>query len=207
MAVKDGNFEPVRLELATLVKANTLGATLFEPAFCSILSSKVAEVIHVEVDGLLHSSTPADLTKAALQAAKEAADTRLRELDGLDMLPLKRRIDIRYGCYTLNDVEVKSVAEEVDLRFAGAIKRLAVTQQTLSKTSFEELCCTHETQTCNHNRTIPDSMVTKSEAMRVRLNSLIKDAAAATADTMMQVVVEKVACHVSSCCLQASMQH
>ena len=167
---------------------------MFESCFVTLLDHKVRAIIEEQLDACLVAEPPTTLTKATLQAAKEATHAKLWDLEGFELIISARKVDIYYGRALIASVPIKSVAEEVDLSFSAAVKRLSVTQGGLKKKpSFEDLVVADSQRECKHNAIVPAEVVARAATMRARLNTLISDATAATADSMMQVVVEKVA--------------
>eukprot|EP00974_Lingulodinium_polyedra_P039639 3803508-Lingulodinium_polyedra.AAC.1 len=63
----------------------------------------------------------------------------VEKLGGVEFLPAKRVVDVKYGCITLQKIGVSSFAEEVDVRFAAKLKHYAVAVGGLPALSCESL--------------------------------------------------------------------
>ena len=61
---------------------------------------------------------------------------------GFDLLPQQRLIDVLYGSTTIPSLVVALLPEELDLRYAAALKFHAVSTGALDKLCNEALSCT-----------------------------------------------------------------
>lgn len=112
----------VEQELIKVVCSSELGRHIFGFAIEQVLNNMVKNSLQTEVQALL---TKKKITVKEYAAAKKTALVNLQKRDGMENLPDKRDILIDYRATTFS-IKVMNISEEVDFRFAAALKTLVV---------------------------------------------------------------------------------
>ena len=104
----------------------------------------VAQTVHEEMDQHIEAFMKVNqqVTSDALAASVAYCFRSAKRLPGFDPLPQKRLVDVFYGNTTIPRLVVASLPEELDLRYAAALKFHAVSTGALDKLCNEALSCT-----------------------------------------------------------------
>ena len=176
--------------LAEVVSSCGLGRLLFEAKVMLVVSWRLSLIIDDELDKLLGGG--ATVRQAAVDTTKEAILKRIWALDGVDTMEAKRAIAVRYGGVELSMIAVSSVAEQVDLAFAAALKALAVHQKTLVAIPCERVFTSNTAMRAGWTAKIDAALLRKAKAGRAALQEHLGDTAVTSSDQLMAVVLREV---------------
>lgn len=171
------------------MQSSPLGRTLFESNVLHVVSAMVGKDVQAVVDAT--TSADVEITKAALHDKKKLAFQAIDRIGGSDLLPSKRKIDIPYGELTLRQVKVSSFADEIDYRFASALKYLCVANELIKPLACECILVT-PVQGDSVKCTITEEIYGKWIGTRDALNAVLNSCKVSTADDVQEAVSKEV---------------
>jgi hypothetical protein len=192
LATPEHLYASVANHLSALVgSGGGLGDALFNWTLVVIVSKKIADLVKSNIEKLFTASTP--VTAQTFKEAQRDCIFNVGNLEGIDALPEKREITIRY-CDTLDiaKVPVTGYAEEVELAFAAAARAAAVSQGKLVKITCEEIITGNDIAVKGFIAPVEKAVVAAYEHARGQLNQLLADDEAVTsADKLLDVIAKQ----------------
>ena len=131
------------------------------------------------------------MKKASYEDAKRATLGKVMDVNGVELLPMKREVGGEYRLQKING-KVASLREEVAFCFAAALKGFATQQDHLPELWCEALLVPKGAK-LKFKAKIDASMLKEAAAARAMVCTLVRGAAADTADVVQKVVLSKTA--------------
>eukprot|EP00974_Lingulodinium_polyedra_P075630 7328080-Lingulodinium_polyedra.AAC.1 len=113
--------------ITRLAASGPVGRLLFESGLLRFMAAQVCAVIEQEVQKMLGEEKVFSLDE--IEARKRSVYEMAMAIDGIELLPCKRHIDINYGKLKVKQVECEGLSHEVSLRFSSAIKHIGVADE------------------------------------------------------------------------------
>lgn len=129
-----GKYSTVVAELNVLVSVGTIGTHIFGHAIAAVIADVVAAAIQKHIDSMLKLQR---LDAAILSKAKADADTDIRAIDNIHLLPHKRDVTGSYRGIVVQTT-VKNIQDELNWRMSLAWQGLAVQTGVLNKLWCED---------------------------------------------------------------------
>lgn len=121
-------------QLIKVVSSSELGKQIFGFAIEQVLSNMVKKCLNDDVAALMQKKK---ISVKEFALAKKSSLLKLQKRDGMDNLPEKREVAIEYRSIGFT-IKVSNMSEEVDFRFAAALKTLVVDSAELQAISCED---------------------------------------------------------------------
>lgn len=183
----EGDLMKVSADLATLTESGGFGRALYLDRMGQVLAQQVA--LHIEGALAKTLGQKGDLTKEKYDTGKAELMKLLEATPGIDGLPAKRDVTIRYRGQAAT-ASVSSLSEEVSLKFASALKSLAVQQRKLPKLWIEDVVISPGSKV-DFKAVVSVSMLKQASAARQQLRDMVSDASINSSDTLSKLVAQK----------------
>lgn len=174
--------------ITRLAASGPVGRLLFESGLLRFMAAQVCAVIEQEVQKMLGEEKVFSLDE--IEARKRSVYEMAMAIDGIELLPCKRHIDINYGKLKVKQVECEGLSHEVSLRFSSAIKHIGVADEVLAPVHGESFLGEHKRAEREKAQFQDDVLLPMREA-RTKLGSHLKGHDVKNADEMMQKMEEQ----------------
>ena len=182
-----GPMLEVKEAVIAVVEAGRVGQVMFRAAVESILSEEVTTKANEAVQKTLASSR--ELTEEVIRLATIKLTQDLEQMPSISCLPSKRETLVPYRGHLLK-VEVRSIGEDVAIRYAAAFKSLAVEQKSLTECwgeSAMSAATVGPVQACK----VEAGLVQQASHAREALKTELEDAGANSGDIVKEVLRKK----------------
>jgi hypothetical protein len=133
--LKDGDYAQRENDLLALASAGETGKALCLAPLISCLCLTVQGKMDKLIDAWL-AKADAKLSCETFSTLRSEAMKEVREINGLELIPLRREVELRYRSKTVR-LTVSNLTEELEVRAFASIKARAVDQQLLKPFPLE----------------------------------------------------------------------
>ena len=128
--------------VVVLSKSNDLGHSMFGSKIANIVSSAVKAIIDLQLMALCTPSADKKVVEfgaAQLASWRDEILTALAEVEGLDTLPSKRLIDIRYRSGIVPKVPITNMVQDIEYRILAIARGSAIHEGFLPEMAAERM--------------------------------------------------------------------
>ena len=173
-------------ELLRLVNGSGIGRLLWLSHTYDVCGEQILDVINQTINETMQAGT---LIEEKLTVAKKSALDAIALRMPLDFLPPKRIVEVLYRGEKLR-IEVQSIHEEIDLRFASMIRQVAIRDKVLELLFCESALIIGD-KTVLPPGGVDPALVVRANAVRKRLARAVMTSGVESADGILAVVRKK----------------